>query len=116
MQDGSSNDLVEANDAISKLPIADIISSTDESLAVADEPPLPTLVKFTLIFPPALKKNLMLLAFANVTVCSTTCAPVYLVPDCELCNSEPALTAVALVDPAATAAAKTNEGRLPRPA
>ena len=105
-------DLDEVRDLISKSPIAVIISSTESSFADVDEPfasPPPTLVRFTLILPPALKKNLISLAFENVTVCSTVCEPTYLVADLELRSSEPAEIAVAFGDPVTVNSASSPE-------
>ena len=99
-------DLVLAVEPMSKLPTAEINSSTELSFEVAEPPPLPFLVKLNLIFPPALKKNLRLFALPKVTECSTVCEPVHLVLDVELCNSEPVDIAETPVEPPATAAAK----------
>ena len=95
-------DLVEATDPILKSPKPVISSLTDESLDVADDPPLPVLVMLICILPPALKNQRAWLAFENVTDCSTVCDPVHLVDDAEVCRAAEVVNAVALGDPPAT--------------
>ena len=98
-------DLEEVCDFKRKLPSPVINSSTDESLLVADAPALAVLVTLIWIFPPALKNQRAWLALVNVIVCSTTCDPVHLTDDVEVCSAAEVLSAVALGDPARTDAA-----------
>ena len=95
-------DLVEVNAPMSKLPIAVVVKSLN---TVSLSPSIPVVqLGSTLIFPPALKKCLILSAFANVTDLSIVELEFH-VAEFELEPTAAVSSAVADVEPPATSAA-----------
>ena len=92
---------------ISKLPTAANNVDQSVSLVVAPPPvpPLPVLSATTLIFQPALKNHLIVLALVNVTDTSTTCDCDQALEALAASNADEVVKAVADVEPPATSAA-----------
>lgn len=103
VSDSPDPDLVVACDAKSRLPVAVVVRSLN---TVSLSPSIPvTQVGSILILPPALKKCLILSAFANVIDLSIVDVP-FQVPEFVLVPAAvPEFIAVAFGDPAATEAA-----------
>ena len=100
-------DLVDVVAPISRFPTAanNVVQFVSFDVAPPPVAPLPVLVVVILIFPPALKNHLIVLAFVNVTECSTTCVPYHVDDESEVCFALEVVSADAFGEPAATDAA-----------